>query len=515
MARLLANYSWKFVCLASTLSVLLWTIACGSSNSTQPTNPDTADFSVAVSPTALSLTPNVPQTLTITVTPTGGFTGDVTVSVMASSPHLTFSAPSVTVAAGASGKVTVLADTSLVNSSATVSVSAVSGTLSHNAQVSAQVGKVLTVNFAPRVDIPSGGTRPAYLAVADFNGDGHPDIAVSNTISNTISVFLGKGDGSFSAPVITPVTISNNLGAIVAGDFNEDQKQDLVVATVSGFQVTILLSGNGDGTFTQQPAMPNSFGFLRAVAVDVNNDHHLDLVLAGDGSCDVVLGAGDGTFPIHTSLQNASSPGTFFGITAADFNGDGKPDVAAIDYGGSGAELDLWQNQGNGNFQSAALSSLVYFGGAFIDSADFNQDQKQDLLVSFSNSAEVVPGNGDGTFDIANAHPIYAGTAPGQGAIAIAADMNLDGLPDAVATNYADGTMNILINDGSNFTTAGFPQPMVFTIAPNTGDVKVADFNGDGIPDVVVVNDATGNISLFLSVAPANSTVRGAKAVRH
>jgi len=100
-----------------------------------------------------------------------------------------------------------------------------------------------------------------------------------------------------------------NVGSLAVGDFNEDGKADLVVATIAGGQVSIVLLGNGDGTFSQQPPIPNSFGFFHARIVDLNGDGHQDLVFAMNGSLGVSLGKGDGTFGAMTSLPGGSFPG--------------------------------------------------------------------------------------------------------------------------------------------------------------------------------------------------------------
>lgn len=491
------------------VSLAISMTACGGGTKSVSPQSSMGDFSVTIQPNSFTLTPNLPQTLQVYVTSTGSFNGIVDVTLTPSSSHLTLSKNSLEISPGTSQPFMVTADTSLVSSTPTISVVASSGSLQHSSQLSIPVGKVLTLNFSPRVDLSSGGSRPAALAVADFNGDGNLDIAVANTISNTISVLLGNGDGTFHPPVITQVNVTNTIGAMVVGDFNEDGKQDLVVATVAGPQVSLLMRGNGDGTFVQQAPVPQSFGFDVGAVADLNGDKHIDFVAPSDGGAAVFLGAGDGTFPTRHDLTNPSSPAAFFGVTVADFNNDGKLDIAAMDYGGTQGIMDTWLGNGDGTFQPASSSPLFYFGGSGMASADLNHDGNQDILVGFSNSVEALLGNGDGTFQTNNAKFVYAGSANGQGVYIVAADMNLDGPPDVVVTNYVDGTLNIMLNDDANFSTP-MSYPNTYKIAPNTGDVKVADFNKDGIPDVVTVNDATGNISLFLSQSQTAGTKRAA-----
>ena len=197
--------------------------------------------------------------------------------------------------------------------------------------------------------------------MADFNGDGKLDVAVSNSDQNNVAVFLNAGSGIFAppntAPIVTTVQLDSSLGlnagSLAVGDFNEDGKPDLVVATIAGSQASIVLLGNGDGTFRQQPPIPNSFGFLRAKVADLNGDGHQDLVFAMNGSIGISLGNGDGTFGAMTVLPSGSFPGLYLGLAVADFNGDGKLDIAATDFGspfGGFGTLVFYAGNGDGTF---------------------------------------------------------------------------------------------------------------------------------------------------------------------
>jgi hypothetical protein len=362
-----------------------------------------------------------------------------------------------------------------------------------------------TLTFVAGATLPSGGTHPKGVVVADFNGDGKLDIAVSNLDTNTVAVFLNNGMGTFGAPIVTTVQIPNGLGALSVGDFNEDGKADLVVGTISGLQANLVLLGNGDGTFRQQAPIPNSFGFFHAKVVDLNGDGHQDLVLAGNGNISVSMGRGDGTFVDTVALPAGSFPGTYFGLAVADFNGDGKVDIAAADAGsptGGVGKLVFYAGKGDGTFQNPTSADLrATFPGA-LASGDFNGDGKQDLLVGFPNSALITLGNGDGTFklDLATSIFVYtnSSTSVNGGVTVQAADLNSDGKVDAITTDFVMGTLQIALNGALGRTppNAGI---FSFALSPGLADIAVGDLNGDGVLDVVVTNNQTSQITIVLS----------------
>jgi len=224
--------------------------------------------------------------------------------------------------------------------------------------------------FLPGIATPAvcPGGAVAYVAIADLNGDGKPDLAAACTANlnqTFISVSLGNGDGTFSAPTQWPagtVPIS-----IVSGDFNEDGKADLAVLDNQPNPTVSILLGNGDGTFQSpvaysvfsspfwlsyiaQHGNPRSPSPDFVVAADFNMDGHLDL-LVGDGNAfndgdpsngysynngvQLFLGNGDGTFQPEQSYM-AGRSGTFLAV--ADFDGNGYPDAAVV------SEIDLSVN---------------------------------------------------------------------------------------------------------------------------------------------------------------------------
>jgi hypothetical protein len=183
-----------------------------------------------------------------------------------------------------------------------------------------------------------GGGFPTGVAVGDFNADGKLDAAVANGGSakypySGVSISLGNGDGTFTQASGSPILLGQSLSAIVTADFNGDGKLDLAVTDTAGDAVIILL-GNGDGTFGTPTTIAVGNSPYAIVAGDFNSDGKLDLAVAnyGDGTITLLLGNGDGTF-----TQAAGSPyavGQYpYQLAAADFNGDGKLDLATANLG--------------------------------------------------------------------------------------------------------------------------------------------------------------------------------------
>lgn len=210
---------------------------------------------------------------------------------------------------------------------------------------------------------------PMSVAKGDFNGDGKLDLVTAHQLSNNVAILLGTGTGSFG----TAVNFSAGFGtvSVAVGDFNSDGKIDVVTANEFGANVSILL-GTGTGSF----GAPTTYSLgsrPRWVAVgDLNSDGKLDVVTANgdDDSVVILLGTGAGSLGVATHFPAGSAAGSRpFAVTVADLNGDQKPDLAVANT--SSANVSILLGTGTGSF-GAPTNFAVGSNPRFIAIADFN-----------------------------------------------------------------------------------------------------------------------------------------------
>jgi hypothetical protein len=331
----------------------------------------------------------------------------------------------------------------------------------------------------------ASGQSPQAVVVADFNGDGKQDIAVLNGNANTVSIFLGNGDGTFQTPLSSFATAPGNPVAAVAGDFNNDGKLDLAIVVERVGEVSILL-GNGDGTFQSHQDFVVGNNPLSLNLGDFNGDGNLDIVVANanDNTVSVLLGNGNGTFANKADYATGGHPKA---VAVGDMNGDGFLDLVTANNNDNTVSVLLGNGSGtfasHSDFTTAALPTSVAVG-------DFNKDGKLDVAISSaSTKASVLLGNGDGTL---GTHTDYNIGLNAQWLIA--SDLNADGKLDLVIANFGENSVSVLQGNGDGtFKTANS-----YPTNGGPGWIATGDFNGDGKPDLAIPASTSNTISILL-----------------
>ncbi|MGD0304604.1 MAG: FG-GAP-like repeat-containing protein [Candidatus Acidiferrales bacterium] len=378
------------------------------------------------------------------------------------------------------------------------------------AQYSASLGSSTGVNVpgASSTNFPvtnlNTGNNPDYVTTGEFTSDGFTDMAVANYTDGTVSVYLGNGDGTFQDPTVTNVGMGPAW--IATGNFNSastaanpDNNLDMAVANQNSNSITILL-GNGDGTFATGTPLTTGNGPVCVVASDIESIGSPDLIVANktDNTIQVFHDNGDGTFVAKKAFAAGTAPTS---IVAEDFNGDGKIDLAVTNSGDN--DMEIFLGNGDGTFKNG----VTYPTGVtplFVAPGDFNGDGILDLAVADSgaptatnevgNSVSIFLGNGDGTFGTAAVprQDFPAGTNPTSIAVA---DYNVDGRPDLAVTAQGDNSIALLLGEGGGAFSTFFE----LQLGTSPDSCVTADFNDDGIPDLAVTNNGSNTVSVIIN----------------
>ena len=366
-----------------------------------------------------------------------------------------------------------------------------------------------TFTGAPVIESRGSAGSPSF-AVADFNGDGKPDLvslprAVSGFQTNPSQLLFspGSASGSLGAPVVA-ANVSFTPSMLTRGDFNGDGKIDVVVA---GIKLAVF-SGQGNGSFSaeQAYALPATGGNLVNLAVgDFNGDGRADVVVlmgaqsAASGGAFVYFANADGTLKAPVQIDSATNLGS---VAVGDINGDGRADlvVSGLDpqFYSSPNKLRgarVYRGNADGSFSAPLLLAPpagILYGPIAI--GDMNKDGKPDLVLagataSLDPQVSVLPGNGDGTFGAASVFPLLGGQVI---TAVIVADFSFDGNPDLMVLRDSD-TTEVLHGDGTGKIAA----ETALAIAGSATYGVAADLNGDTVPDAVVAVGSSGIVPLL------------------
>lgn len=385
-------------------------------------------------------------------------------------------------------------------------------------------------SFKPAPSSPIAvGHSPSAVAVADFNKDGKPDLAVLNTNDNSVSILLGNGDGTFTAATNSPFSTSAFLDSnapisIAVWDFNGDGNLDLAITTIStgilsqigglitgqvGGGVTILL-GNGDGTFygAGPTGCPNNFGTGGDLPTGIafghfntNDPNHnfVDLAVTNfnSGNISILMGDGQGNFTAAPGSPFAVGTRPSSIVRGVFNNGDGKADLAVTN--AEDGTVSILLGNGDGTFQPPANIS-VGIRPIAIKTADLNGDGNSDLVVVDYTSSDVfvLLGKGDGTFGA----PTSFGVG-GEPSDVVVADFNGDFLLDLAVVNRLGNAVTILNGDG----TGSFKPATFVSAGIGVQSLAFGDFNGDGALDLAVVNTASNSVSVLLNATDTTPPV--------
>jgi hypothetical protein len=390
------------------------------------------------------------------------------------------------------------------------------GTPSSHAQAT-----VAAATFGNPTSIAFPNTLTA-MVTADVNGDGKTDIVTAYNVNGSaggICVMLGQNNGSFKSPTFwglgpNGVPASGPALGLAVADLNGDKKPDIVTANLftgdgsfGGVPAIInMWFQSGNGNFANQQGYTASAGLFgydyygpTSVTVsDVDGSGKPEIIVGSGGVVDVWAYWSSGQYSGWGVVGHYNPPtsGGWVWMPAAvgDVNGDGKPDVVAS----GGSQVDVLLNAGNGTF-AAAQTYGVASGSIAVAVGDVNGDGKLDIVTAgyYSSNVNVLLNNGDGTFGAAQ---VYA-TAATPNSIALG-DFNADGKLDIATTGTE---IDVLLNNGDGTLAAAY------AVGPAGSSVNVADFNGDGLPDLAQIDGSGTSVDVLLNTSTPPSSGGGGK----
>ena len=353
-------------------------------------------------------------------------------------------------------------------------------------------------HFAARTTYSTGaGSNPTFVALGDLNNDATLDIVVVNFGTGTVGIFLGYGNGSFSAQTTLSTGSAYQLYSVALGDLNKDRILDIVVVIAAIKSVGVFL-GYGNGSFSHQNTFstgPGSSPTSLALG-DLNSDATIDIVVAAysSGMVGVLLGLGNGSFAEQTTYSTGEG-NTVNSLTLGDVNNDNILDIVVAK--SSSKSVGIFLGKGNGMFENQRTQSTsLKSDPAYVALADLNNDTVLDFVVTYvySNYITIAFGHGDGS----SGDQMTYSTGPGSYPTSMAlADLNNDTFLDIVIANSGSRN-NVLVLLQYNRGTLATEVTFASGSGSHLRSAAVADFDQNGILDIIVASSGTKNVGILL-----------------
>ena len=350
---------------------------------------------------------------------------------------------------------------------------------------------IATTSFTPQTTTSTGAnTLPDWTTLVDVNGDGILDLITSLYMTDSVSVQLGNGDGTFQAASTYLIATGFGPAEIHAMSLSGNGNQDLIVGSFNTNQIAVLL-GNTNGTFESPTFYTVGSATNTPTSLttgDFNHDGNLDVAVAnkGDNTVSILLGNGSGSLTVQAPISVGLDPEA---IRAGDFNNDGYSDLAVANHH-DGTVTILVNNQ-DGTFITSDLpvGSISNSGPQALAISGSGSSLLLAVANSYDNSVSVFHSNGNGTFAPQTIIPV--GKWPDDLTFA---DFNGDGIPDLVVVNYNDNSVNLLIGSaGGSYSVLG-----PFSVGTGPYSAAVGDIDLDGTPDLIVSNCLDNNTGELL-----------------
>ncbi|CAF4242680.1 unnamed protein product, partial [Rotaria sordida] len=351
--------------------------------------------------------------------------------------------------------------------------------------------------FERQITYPIGAdSYPQYIIADDINKDNHLDIVTVNSKNNSISLIMGHGNGTFDLPRVYSTGKDSHPLAVAIGDFNNDNRSDLIIANTGTDSIGILI-GFHYTTFQSYKTYfsDNTRKPQGIITCDFNNDKYLDIAVTfySSNNIGILLGYGNGSFGtmMTYSTGNDSLPQS---LTVHDFNNDGQLDIVVISSGTN--DIGILLGYGNGSFPTSRRYSTGNDYGAFaIVLTDINNDGEIDIVLANAAASNIgiLLGHGNLTFDTIITYSTGYNSWPESLAVG---DFDNDNQIDIAVANYLTSSISIFLGyQNGNFTTQ---------VTYSTGyqswpySITVGDFNRDNQLDIATCNFNMNDVSIFL-----------------